>query len=228
VNQFKKTGELSVIKNFIKKNDIVFDVGANVGNWSREVLKNHAVETLFMFEPEPISFATLTQNLCNVKKAHLFNMGVSNKQSMKEFFVYGNKNRTLSTFYRRSMEVEKRFSLQSKKSSDVLVVTLDEFCKTNHIHHINFLKIDTEGSEFDVIQGAIGMIENNKIDYIQFEYGACFLDAGVTLKMVYDFLSSCEYSILKVFPRRLETIDKFCETYEDYKLTNFLAIRKGL
>ena len=50
----------------------------------------------------------------------------------------------------------------------IKIETLDEFCKKNNIEKIDYLKIDTEGSNFDVILGATEMIKNKKIKYIQF------------------------------------------------------------
>ncbi|WP_371270960.1 FkbM family methyltransferase [Flavobacterium sp.] len=52
------------------------------------------------------------------------------------------------------------------------VKTLDNYCLKNKIHKIDFLKIDTEGFEIHVLEGAATMIENQAIDRIQLEHGS--------------------------------------------------------
>jgi hypothetical protein len=68
---------------------------------------------------------------------------------------------------------------QSKKSpmndnvptESVDIVTLDEFCQDKGIDHINYLKIDTEGGDLDVLKGAVKMLTEQRIDLVEVEAG---------------------------------------------------------
>jgi FkbM family methyltransferase len=79
--------ELQVIKKFIKKSDVVFDVGACEGEWTWEV-KEHTHVVAHCFEPIPKSFAKLQDNLEKRNHAFLNNCGVSDVVGEKDFYWY--------------------------------------------------------------------------------------------------------------------------------------------
>ena len=62
-----------------------------------------------------------------------------------------------------------------KTSSDniqtVKVDTLDDFCKSENIGFINYLKIDTEGFDLEVLKGGDLFISNHLVDFIEVESG---------------------------------------------------------
>lgn len=59
-----------------------------------------------------------------------------------------------------------------RKSISVSVSTLDAYCQSHKIHRIDFLKIDTEGFEIQVLRGARSLIEQDAIDFVQLEHGS--------------------------------------------------------
>lgn len=58
------------------------------------------------------------------------------------------------------VDTGKRYSLR----------TIDDYVKENHINHIDFLKVDTEGFDYKILCGGMETIRSGKISYIQFEY----------------------------------------------------------
>jgi FkbM family methyltransferase len=73
-----------------------------------------------------------------------------------------------------------KFTLSVRKASD--------YIEENNISEIGFLKIDTEGHEFNVLKGFEDKIKIIKV--IQFEYGGTYKDNGVKLKDVVEYLKS--------------------------------------
>ena len=65
-----------------------------------------------------------------------------------------------------------------------MVIRGDDYCEKHEIDSINFLKIDTEGSEHLVLQGFDRMLTGKKIDVIQFEYGNINIESKFLL---YDY-----------------------------------------
>ena|SRR5438067_617319 len=57
-------------------------------------------------------------------------------------------------------------------AEDVPITTLDAFCTEQSIPHINFLKIDTEGTDLRVLQGARDLLSRQAIDLVEVEAGA--------------------------------------------------------
>ena len=129
--------ETEIVKTNVKKNDIVVDVGANIGYYTLLMAKNHA--SVFSYEPEPQNFDLLKKNVIlnnfssNVK---LYNKAVSN--------FNGYSKLVLSDHSTGQHKLEKnRFGT---KSIDVEVTKLE-------LDKIDFAKIDVEGAELLVLQG---------------------------------------------------------------------------
>jgi hypothetical protein len=59
----------------------------------------------------------------------------------------------------------------STNLEEVPLETLDGFCRNQKIARINYLKIDTEGHDFAVLQGAIDMLSQRRIDLVEVEAG---------------------------------------------------------
>jgi len=219
--------ELELIKKFISSGDVVFDIGADVGTWTKEVFNKRSNIQVHLFEPVPKSYQKLLQNLAEpIKTGQVTanNCAVSEKEGDQAFYYYRDKP-SWSTFHQR-LEVEKQFNLESPESLPVSTVTLDSYCEKMNVRRIHFLKIDTEGSEFEVIKGAKELLRKGRIDYLQFEYGGTFLDAGITLQEVFEYLKLMRYEIFKMSPDGLKHIESFSPTYEDYEYSNFLAVNE--
>jgi len=129
--------ETEIVKTNVKKNDIVVDVGANIGYYTLLMAKNHA--SVFSYEPEPQNFDLLKKNVIlnnfssNVK---LYNKAVSN------FYGHSKLVSTDGTMARHKLD-KNRFGT---KYIDVEVTKLE-------LDKIDFAKIDVEGTELLVLQG---------------------------------------------------------------------------
>ncbi len=219
---FQGSGESQVIARFINAGNVVFDVGANAGDWTAEVLnQGHDVE-IHLFEPIPHVYKKLIQNLD--KKVISNNLAVGQKEEVKTFYYY-EANPMLSTFYRR-VDVEKQGLINTPKEITVLTTTIDNYCQRHGIKRINFVKIDVEGGELDVLYGAKYFIETGRIDYLQFEYGGTYLDAKTNLKEAFEYLQKFGYLIFKILPDKLEYKPTFLAEDENFEFSNFLAVNE--
>jgi len=139
----KTNGESLVIKNLIKSEDVVFDIGADTGSWSQSVFSKFPSATIYAFEPLTHVFKKLRSKYKN-KKFSAYNIAFSDYIGEAKFFYYPEYSR-VSGFYDRDILREK-FKWEPKEIN-IKVDTLDSFCQKNNILHIDFLKIDTEGEE---------------------------------------------------------------------------------
>jgi hypothetical protein len=103
-----------------------------------------------------------------------------------------------------------------------VIRTLDEYVEQEGVVRIDFLKIDTEGFELEVLKGACKSL--HKIEMIQFEYGGCYPDNNVTLAQVYQFLQHHGFRYFYLIqPQYL----RICPTpIENYAYSNYLATRE--
>ncbi|WP_377475544.1 MAG: FkbM family methyltransferase [Microcoleus anatoxicus] len=219
--------ELKIIENFIASGNVVFDIGANIGSWTNQVLNRYPDVQIHLFEPAPPIYQTLLQNLAEpIKSGQLVlnNLAIAHQQEIREFYYY-EKSSGWSTFHRR-FEIEKQYNIQSPHPFQVLTATLDDYVQTRGIKRINFLRIDTEGGELEVLHGATNLLQKGKVDYIQFEYGGTFVDAKITLKQVFEHLQKFRYTIFKILPNALQPLPEFSPEYENYEYSNFLAVNE--
>jgi FkbM family methyltransferase len=212
-------GEIALMHDFIKDDAIVFDLGAGVGHWSQAALQNCPSACIFAFEPNPTSFAKLEQTMGDTIIASEYAVSHHNDHYAR-FEVY-EKTPNLSSFYERSTLVD---MIGKPKIIWIPTVRLDTFCKDSGIDHIDFLKIDTVGSELDVLEGASNLLKQNKIDTIQFDYGSVYQDANITLQQIYRLLRLYGFTVYRITPTFLLHITHWRDALENFKYSNFLAV----
>lgn len=218
----KTNGEFLFLNKFISKNNIevVFDVGANVGEYTGYVLQFDDKLDIHCFEPSPSAFRKLKSRF-RQSNIHFNNIALSNKSGRKT--LYQRKGISAHSSFYKTGEYSKS-NISSKK---VITTTLDKYCKTNSIKRIDLLKIDTEGHEFAILEGARRMLKNQVIDIVQFEFGNASTYAQVFFKDFVDLFSKYNYEIYKIMPMRIEKV-VYGIVHERCSYANFLAIRKGL
>ncbi len=108
---------------------------------------------------------------------------------------------------------------------EAYLTTLDAFCRERRIEAIDFLKIDVEGAEHRVLEGARELLEAQKIDCIQFEYGAFSIETRFLLKDYFALLSG-QYFIGKIFPNHIAFTD-YDWMAEDFRFSNYLCVSRS-
>ena len=216
-------GEGLLMNHFLKSGDMVFDVGGNEGDWSYYALKAQPNIQIIAFEPLPSAFTRFKERLQECSNVQPFNYALSDQKGTAEFHYYDWFD-ALSGFYYRDV-------LRERGHPDPQVIsvqqeTLDEFCVSHAISKIDFIKIDTEGAEWKVLNGARNLLKNHQVKAIQFEYGGCYVDAKTTLKQVVELLKDNKYVIFRIIPTGLLHISKWDPNLENFNLSNYFAIYK--
>lgn len=205
-------GEFRILNKIIPTSKVVFDVGANRGDYSSEILRINPKVKIHAFEPTPSSYKKLAQ-LPNVTA---LNVAVGEKEENK--VLYQMDRSTHNSFYTE---------VGAGTAVEVKVITLDSYCQKNKINHIDFLKIDVEGHEYFVLKGAVGILKRKAVDYIQFEFSGATSDARVFLKDFITLLNQYEYDLYRVRGTDIQLV-KYYPDRERFTLTNYLAVKKGV
>ena len=153
------------LKQFFKEKEfkIVFDVGANEGQSIRLFQSRMKINKMISFEPVPSTYRVLTKHNQVSENLTLENIGLGEFPGEHDVFI--NKYSGLN-----SLKIDQGDNLIGKKEK-VIISTLDDYTTKNGISEIDFLKIDTEGFEMEVLKGGIEMIRQRKIKYIYCEVG---------------------------------------------------------
>lgn len=185
-DNIQTNGELRLIRSVLPHCETVFDVGANVGDWTALALEIKSDLKIHCFEPSVTTFRRLAARnfgggvICN-------NYGMSSEPGELSLHVYENSSGLNSLYVRRGLEDGWGLATQSHTEL-IRVEALDGYCHWANVSSIDFLKVDVEGHELEVFKGARKMISSKAIKHIQFEYGGCNIDSRVLLKDIFDFL----------------------------------------
>ena len=159
---------------------IIFDVGAHTGQ-SIDRFKNlFLAPKIHSFEPIKNEFGILKKAYGNDDKIILNNFALGDKKEIKTLYI--NAKSDCSSFYKVNMDSEwlkfrsKKLNMTPEKftvsTQETNVLTIDEYVEINNIDKIDILKIDTQGTEDQVLEGAKNSLKNKLIRNIETEI--CF------------------------------------------------------
>lgn len=151
---------LAVIQSHCKPDSICIDIGANEGKILQYIINAAPAVKHFAFEPIPTLHQQLVQRFSN--NAYIYPIALSNIKTTRQYnFV--ETDPALSGFRKRPYPSHYKES-QIEVESNLLDNIIDQNLK------ISLIKIDVEGGEWDVLRGAIQIINSNK-PLILFECG---------------------------------------------------------
>jgi FkbM family methyltransferase len=142
---------------------VIFDVGANVGQSAEVFLRAYPAAKVYCFEPVAASFHTLRETLAQyVGQVELHQLAMGAERGRARIATSGTG--TCATMMTPA-------TAEYQQSEQVHVDTLDAFCADAGITRIDYLKIDTEGNDLNVLRGAEHVLGNGGAAVIEVEAG---------------------------------------------------------
>lgn len=219
-------GEKDWLKKYLKgkKNPVIVDIGANVGEYTKGVLKINPSSEVISIEPHPKTFLKLTKNIQN-ENVTFFNIGIGEKRGKMRLFDYAESDGSShATLYE---DVIVNLHKSDAISHEIDVDTLENIL-VGFSNDIDLLKIDTEGNEFNVLKGAKKLFEVNKIKAIHFEFNEMNIVSKSSFKDFWDLLNE-NFIFYRILPRgRLLPIVEYSSIdCEIYHYQNLICINKN-
>jgi len=204
---------------------VFFDVGANIGDFSLELRKQFPHAEIHSFEPVKTTYNLLEQATAG-HQIQLHNIGFSNSMGKGELFNTVSKdNNTIASAYKDVFQ--EIFKMDEELGIiEFEMDTIDNFCVSNGIKNIDFLKLDVEGHEFSVLQGAANMLLNKQVKIIQFEFNSHNVHSRVFLRDFYLLLTGFEF--YRIFQNGIIKLGPYSHLNEIFTLQNIVAIRTEL
>lgn len=210
-----------LVKNIFDKNSpVIFDVGANVGEYTKWILTKAPRAKVHCFEPGKTTFDILKNNISS-ENIVLNNFGLSDEATEGTLF-YDKAGAGTASLYNRHLE---HYGVEMDQSETVILKTLDEYCESNGIRRIDFLKIDIEGNEYKALLGARKALDAGSIQAIQIEFGICDIDSRVFFKDFWQLLND-KYNVYRITKDGLFKIKGYWELLEVFYYSNYLFVRK--
>jgi FkbM family methyltransferase len=201
---------------------VIFDVGANVGNFTGLVRSRFPRAIIHAFEPHPVSFAALQARTTGepLTKSHNIAAGAASG--------------TLTLYDRADQSGSEHASLhhgtitevhhQNTAENVISVDTLDNVAEREGIAYIHFIKIDTEGHEHAVLSGASRLLREQRIGLLQFEFNELNVFSRTFFRDFRTLLPS--YDFFRLLPRGLLPLTNNIVTTEIFAFQNILAVPK--
>jgi FkbM family methyltransferase len=145
----------------VEKGDIVIDIGAHIGAFS--ILAGSRGAYVYSFEPEKECYKLLRENIklnSLNNKIKCFNLAVDSERGIDYLFLHRNLvghslfNKLIANSIVGKQKIKK--------------ITLEDVFISNKISVCNFLKLDCEGAEYDILSSSTKIL--NKIEKIAMEY----------------------------------------------------------
>lgn len=218
-------GELALLRKILPNCRLVFDVGSHIGNWASTALSINPELEIHCFEASPATHRLLIERVPPLPiTANAFGLGATPETRTLETFGAGNNANSL---YRRSGLEARGFPTQ-QTTETVTLDTADAYCARHAIRHIDFLKIDTEGHDLFVLQGALGLLRAQAIEVLQFEYGGCNIDSRTFLKDFFELLASVDYLPAKIMVDSISVTEAYDSRLENFRYQNWLALPRHI
>lgn len=203
---------------------VVFDVGANVGDWSAAFIKllsdskiSDSVD-LYAFEPVLSTMEILKRNLGDqCRYLHYEQLALSSENGDGNIFV--GPGCGINSLHANPLRGD-------EQTVAIVRSTATEFCMRRQIQKVHLLKCDTEGHDMEVIRGALQLLVEEKVSVLQFEYNHRWINSRNFLRDVYVATEELPYVLVKLQSDYLLVLPEWNPELEKFIEGNYALIHK--
>lgn len=142
---FAVKGDQTLRLNYpLNKDSVVFDLGGYKGEFAADIYNKYQ-STIYVFEPIQSFYNIIKQQFADNPKIKAFQYGLAGQDQTMQISLTDNS----SSVY-----------IKSKLTETIQLKSIADFIKTNNIDHIDLIKINIEGGEYDVLEA---LIEHNML-----------------------------------------------------------------
>jgi len=220
-------GEVRAAASLIHTNcPVILDAGAHCGEWS--LLLNRSLERrglagrFYLIEPSPTCLCQLNA----LPQKNLSVHGTALGRTTGKVLLYEPTPGSLLS----SLHTRKDSFLEQGVHvvSEVPVVSLVDFLQEQNLETVDFLKMDLEGAELEVLRGAVDILQEGKVRALAFEFGSANVAFRNYFRDFWDLLTPMGFKISRIRPGGVvERIGGYEESLEHFVgATNYVAEKK--
>lgn len=201
-----------------REDPLIFDVGANVGEWSASFLRAQPRARILAFEPSPVCCDGI--RALNLAQVTLIPSGVGESRGRAILHARSGSDSSASLYQRQDSYLK-----QGKTTTtEVEVVSIDEIIRDRGYDFVDYIKMDIEGHELSALRGAEESLGAGRIGAISFEFGSGNVNSRTFFRDFWQVLTTKGYSISRVAPGRNIAIREYYEDDEYFRgVSNYIA-----
>ncbi len=217
----------------------IFDVGAHNGIDGLALAEKNPDTLVNAFEANKELIKVIIQLKKKIEKRigrkiknyRIHNVAVSNRSKLSNFYIA--KNPTVSSLHKFSKNLDKFWPgykethCQTIKKIKVRTLTLKKFCNNNKIKSINYLHVDTQGNDLNVLRGLGDLIRIVKRGVIESSLSKknSLYQNNHTLKETKNFFKRYNFLIKKIEPIESSAGNEVNIYYQNKRLNNFKDLK---
>ena len=218
---FEESGELflvtKILVHHIEPDETLVDVGANIGGYSKVLKHYFGKNRIVSFEPNPTAFSELQK----IDGIEAIQSGCGNKNAQRA--LHFAENSTASTH--ASFSGNQSVYTPDTDYIEVNCTRLDNEIDRLGLKPIGFVKIDTEGHDYEVIEGMGNKLK--EIKFIQFEFNEFHIHTRTFIRDFHNILSN-SHDLFRLDTYCLHDLRIYHPYQEIFRFQNIVAIRKDL
>lgn len=192
------------------------DIGANCGDWTAAVLRGAPSDCRgLLIDPARPAHQILLDRFKEHANLEILRAAASDRAGEAEFYEEPGAGETSS--------LVGSFCAKDAQRTTVPVTTLDDELQKRGWTHCDVLKIDAEGYDLHVLQGATRLLAGQHIGILQFEYNVPWAAAGSTLAAAFSLLEGYGYRVFLLRSTGLHPFD-YPRYGEYFTYSNFVAV----
>jgi FkbM family methyltransferase len=198
-----------------KSFETVFDIGANIGQTAIYYANLFPCSKIYSFEPVFHAYEQLVRNTAHLHRVHPLRLGIGNRDGIANIKIIDEAS-TINTFADTSAS-------RNCPTQPVDLLKLDSYCNSNHIQCVDLVKIDVEGYECEVIEGARQSLSRQLFDMVLAEVSLGSLNQdNSSLCKVLSSMSCFGYQLVGLYETSLMRLP----THQHYSNALFLSPKK--
>ena len=158
------------IEQFLPRNPVILEAGAHIGVDTVEMAKMWPTSTIHAFEPVPKLYNQLIASTYQLPNVRCYELALSNISGRATFYVSGGAGDASSSLLKPKEHLLYHPQISFDEVIEVKTLTLDEWALQNGVDHIDFMWLDMQGTEFNMLKAAPQILKTTKVIFIKIAF----------------------------------------------------------
>jgi len=151
-----------LLKKYLPSNPVIIDCGAHIGSDSIELARIFPNSTIYAFEAVPAIFKNLENNTKKYKNIECYQLALSNVKGVSFMYLSSGLSDASSSLLKPTGHIKNHNEVFFNEIIDVNTVTLDEWAQSSNVNHIDFLWLDMQGFELQMLKASPDLLKTVK------------------------------------------------------------------